>query len=42
MKKILFDEGILSRYTYNMLVGKSNDFESFKNFGKMQDFKATN
>lgn len=31
MKKALYEEGIFSRYTYNMLVGKSNAFESLHN-----------
>jgi hypothetical protein len=31
MKKALYDEGIFSRYTYNMLVGKRSVFESLRN-----------
>jgi hypothetical protein len=37
MKKVLFEQGIFSRYTYNMLVGEGNNFESIRQINRTND-----
>lgn len=36
MKKLLLEEGILSRYTYNLLIGKKGETYNFESLAKIQ------